>query len=648
MPLFDQKPDLSQFKLRYLIMLLLATLATAILTARIYSLQVTHGGEYQEQSRDNFVSERRQLALRGMVFDRNHSLLADNRPSFDLYFTPAFCRKEAFDPTLARLTEILGLSDEEIVQTRVAFEETKKLDRFLPYLVRRNMLWTELAMVEQNLRLLDGVEVRAATRRAYPRKRLAAHLLGYVGEISPAELAKKKEEDYRQGDVIGRSGVERAWEDVLRGRNGLVRVVVDARGQKMPDSLAREVLGGDGVVEPALPGNNLVLSIDARLQALAEERFPGREGAVVAIDPQTGFLLAMVSKPAYDPNQLSGRADPRIWRELVENIDRPLTNRATQQHYPPGSTFKPFTGLAALASGNLSAEDKETCTGGIRFGGHLFRCWRARGHGRVEMHRALVQSCDVYFYRAGLKAGIDQIASMSRSFGFGTLSGFESCQEVPGIIPDRQWYERNTQWGFLPGFTLSNSIGQGDVNVTPMQLAFAYAALANGGILYKPQVVERIESPTGELVQRFGPIERGRVVAKAEHLEIVFNGLVGVTNEPSGTAYYRRPRKVDFLTAGKTGTAQVVKQGDDRGKDLPYDFRDHAWFAGWAPAVNPRIAVAVVHEHGGHGSSGAAPLVMELITYYLVNLDRPGDDVGLPPPGADGQPEPPKPQELDL
>lgn len=621
MPLFTPQPDLSRFKGRFVILLVLFTAALLGLALRLYSLQVTHGGEYQELSRDNFVSERRQVALRGMIFDRNHELLVDNRPSFDLYFTPIFCKEEAFDLTMARLTEYLGLTNEEIDRTQAAYQNTTGLDRFLPVLVKRNMAWSELALVEQNLRLLEGVEVRAATRRAYPRKSLAAHLLGYVGEVSPADLERKAGQGYRQGDSIGKAGVEQAWEEGLRGQNGRVRIVVDARGQRMPDALSREMLDGDGVITPSVPGNNLVLSIDARLQALAEERFPGREGAVVAIEPQTGFLLALVSKPAYDPNLVSGRVDARTWRALARDIDRPLTNRATQQHYPPGSTFKPFTALAALSTEGFTSQDKLVCTGAMRFGDHLFRCWRRGGHGHIALHRALVQSCDVYFYRAGLKAGLDRIAQVARSFGFGQLSGFDSCQEVPGIMPDRAWYERHTQWGFLPGFTVSDSIGQGDVNVTPLQLAVAYSALANGGSVFRPQVVRRIETPTGELVREVQPIFRGRVDAQPENIRAVAEALAGVVNEPGGTAYYRRPRRVNFQAAGKTGTAQVVKQGDDRGRNLPYDFRDHAWFVGWAPVDDPKIAVAVVNEHGGHGSSGAAPLVMELITYYLVQLE---------------------------
>ncbi len=621
MAFYSRQQEITSYKGRYVIMLFLITVVFIVFAGRLYCLQVSHGEEYRSLSLSNFVSVRREVPLRGMIFDRSGTLLVDNRPSFNVYFTPAFCKREAFEPTLTRLTEFLGLSDIEKEQTEETYRNTERLDRFLPVLVRRDVSWSELAAVEQHLDLLEGVEVRPETRRAYPHETLAAHLMGYVGEINPKELERLKPEGYRQGDMIGKKGVELAWEKELRGVPGVTQVVVDARGQRVPDSVAAEVLKGLPEVERAVPGNNLILSLDARLQALAEKRFPGIEGAAVAVDPRTGFILAMISRPSFDPNLLSGRLSPRWWNELILDPDRPLTNRATQQHYPPGSTFKPFTGLAALHKEALTETDKLVCTGAMRFGSALFRCWRRGGHGHLAIRRAIVQSCDVFFYRAGLKAGLDAIAEMAKSFGFGSVSGFDSAREVPGIMPNKLWYQKHTKTGFLPGFTVSDSIGQGDVNVTPLQLAVAYATIGNGGTLYKPQIVLRVESPTGEVIETFEPVKRGKVQASPEHLAIMQDALRGVCNEPGGTAYYRRPRGVSFQVAGKTGTAQVVKQGDDRGRDLPYDFRDHAWFAAYAPAEDPRIAVAVVNEHGGHGSSGAAPLAMELITYFLEQIE---------------------------
>ncbi|MBW2699497.1 MAG: penicillin-binding protein 2 [Deltaproteobacteria bacterium] len=628
MPLFVPQVDLSRYKACYFVMLLLMSLAFVLLMGRLYVLQIEDGQKYATLSRSNFVSLRRQEALRGMIFDKHGRLLADNQPSFNVYFTPAFCQRDAFEDTQARLTEYLGLSEDEIDRVRDYYSRTKGLDRFLPMLVRREVGWAELAMLEQQIGTVEGVEVRPETKRAYPYHALASHLLGYVGEVNSKDLERLKDQGYRQGDVIGKVGVEHAWESQLRGRHGLVQVVVNARGQRMPEAQTRDVLGGDPVLEKAVAGNNIFLSIDARLQELAEERFPGREGAAVAVDPKTGFILALVSKPGFDPNMISGHLKPRMWRKLVEDIDRPLHNRVTQQHYPPGSTFKPFTGLAALHEGAIDSDSRLTCTGQMRYGDHTFRCWRGGGHGSISIHKALVQSCDVFFYRAGRRVGLDAIASMSWSFGFGSLTGFESCEEVPGIMPDRAWYESHTKTGFLPGFTISDSIGQGDVNVTPLQLAMGFAAIANGGVLYRPQVVRRIESADKTEVQNFSPVVRWRVKASDEHLQLVAEALAGVVNEVGGTGYYRRPRKVDFQVAGKTGTAQVVKQGADRGRNLPYDFKDHAWFAGWAPVDDPQIVVAVVNEHGGHGSSGAAPLVMEMITYYLEQLVDKGPSAG--------------------
>ncbi len=626
MPLFTHQPDSSRFKNRYIVMVVVIAVALTTLFGRLYYLQIVHGEEYQILSRDNFVSDHRIRAERGMIYDRHHVLVADNRPSFNLYFTPAFCRAEAFELTLGRLTEYLGLAKSEVDKTREVYWNARRLDRFRPMLVRQDMTWEDLVMIKQHLDVLDGIEVQSETRRQYTHGTEAAHLLGYVGEISKDELQQQWEADqgsedqYQQGDSIGKSGVEKGWESKLRGSAGIQQVVVDARGQRVPEKQAKVVLGGEAMKQSPVPGANLILSLDTRLQALAEERFPGSEGAVVALDPNTGFILAMVSRPVFDPNQITSRVSVRWWNDLIADPHKPLLNRALQQHYAPGSTFKPFTALAGLISGAITPNTIQSCNGSFQFGDHIFRCWRPGGHGGLELHRALVQSCDVFFYRTGSKAGIDVIAEVAKSFGLGSISGFDSGQEVPGIIPNREWYQYNTRTGFLPGFTISDAIGQGDVNVTPLQMAIAYAAIANGGTVYRPQIVLRVEESDGT-VTTVEPEIRFKVKASAEQLQVVADGLAGVVNDPTGTAYWHRPQKVSFRAAGKTGTAQVVAQGADRGKILPYEMRDHAWFVSWAPVDRPRIVVAVVNEHGGHGSSAAAPLALELITYYLEQLE---------------------------
>jgi penicillin-binding protein 2 len=633
--LFTPETELSRLKARYVVMLILISIVFMVLAGRLFFLQVSRGAVFDELSHSNIVSVRRDVAIRGMIFDRKHRLLVDNRPEFNLYFTPKFCHSTEFETTIMKLTRFIGLTEPEVERMTDYYNKQKGLDRLLPLLVRRELSWPELAAVEQHKYLLKGVEIRAESSRSFPKGNLAAHLLGYVGEISSNNLkefkerAKKQGEleefvktGYRQGDVVGKYGIEKAWEEELRGENGLKVIVVDSHGQPAPDSVAKKVRLGPEYLKKTIVGGNLILSLDARLQELVEKRFPGEEGAVVALNPQTGFILAMLSRPDFDPNQMSGRIDPRLWREIVKDPYRPLLNRATQQHYPPGSTFKAFTALAALETEAFTPDKSEHCSGRLRFGGHLFRCWKKGGHGRVAVHKAIVQSCDVYFYRAGVEAGIDAVANIAKEFGFGTITGFDSAREVPGIIPDKKWYAENTKTGFLPGFTLSASIGQGDVNVTPLQLALSYAAIGNGGKLYRPQIVSRIETPDGKVVEEFEPIISRTVSVSEESLKIVADGLAGVVNEPGGTGFYRRPRKVEFQVAGKTGTAQVVKQGEERGKDLPYDFKDHAWFAAYAPIENPQIAVVVVNEHGGHGSSGAAPLAMEIITYYLEKLEK--------------------------
>ncbi len=620
MTIFSRQHELSRLNGRYLFMLVVMSIAFVVIIGRLFHLQISRGEEYLSLSERNFVFRTRQTPLRGMIFDRNGNLLADNRPSYNLYFTPAFCGKEKFESTLNRLVEYAGLSDLEIEKTREAYNQKTRLERFVPTLIRRSMTWSEMASVEQRIDMLDGVEVRPETSRAYPNNTLASHLIGYVGEINQRQLRSMRNMGYREGDVIGKSGVEKAWEKQLRGKNGIVLLVKDRFGQSVPESVVRKVLDEDSVVEDTIPGNNMILSLDTRLQELTEKRFPGYNGAAVAMDPNTGFILAMVSKPAFDPNNFTGAVSGRWLHDLFRDPDRPLTNRVVQQHYPPGSIFKPVVGLAALKSGMLSLQTPQPCGGGLLYGNRTFRCWKAGGHGNVALHRSIVESCDVYYYRAGLKTSMDAISKMAREFGLGAKTGFKEGEETPGIIPDRAWYQRHTKTGFLPGFTLSNAIGQGDVNATPIQMAVMYAALANGGTIYQPQVVAKIESPTGVVIKEATPIVRGRLDVEPAHLQAVVDALSGVVNEPGGTAYFRRPSGVKFKVAGKTGTAQVVKQGADRGKNLPWDFRDHAWFVGYAPVTQPKIVVAVINEHAGHGSSGAAPLVMTMITYYLEQL----------------------------
>jgi len=608
--------------LPFLIMLLLGVAAFLTLAVRLYQLQVSQAGQYRALSLANFIDLVRARALRGMIFDRRGRLLADNRPSYNVYFVPAYCRREAFEDTLARLKEFLGLSLEEAELVQEAYTQRRGLERWVAVPVRRDLSWDELAALEQNRDRLEGVDVRTEMQRYYPGGQLAAHLLGYVGEISPDELQVREAEGLRQGDLVGKVGIERFWDKTLRGTDGQERVVVDARRQRVPEATARQIIEQLPPIQEPVPGQNLFLSLDARLQALAEERFPGREGAVVALEPKTGFVLAMLSRPAYEPNVLSGGVSRRFWNVLISDPEKPLTNRATQQQYAPGSTFKTFTALAALRAGAIKTGQKVHCPGYLRFGGRPFRCWRPSGHGLVDLHRALVQSCDVFFYQAGISAGQDRLAATCREFGLGGQLGLDFSQEVPGIIPDIQWYRENTVTGYLPGFILSNSIGQGDIAVTPLQLAAAYAAVANGGVLLRPQAVWRIEDHQGRPVVEFEPKVIRRLEIDAEYLQAVREGLAGVVNEPGGTAYWRRPQRAAFRVAGKTGTAQVVAQGEDRGKDLPYDFRDHALFVGWAPVEDPAILVVVVNEHGGHGSSGAAPLVMEMISYYLEHLEE--------------------------
>jgi penicillin-binding protein 2 len=408
---------------------------------------------------------------------------------------------------------------------------------------------------------------------------------------------------------------------------------VDAKGRQLPK---RPGLIPEERLRPQHPGANVVLSLDARLQEAADRSFTGRAGAVIAIDPNTGFILAMVSRPELDPNLLTGRISRGELAALQADPLQPDLFRPGQQQYHPGSTFKPVTALAALEHGTIGPSSSAFCNGGYSLGGRRWRCWNDLGHGTQNLHQALVHSCDTFFYAAADRMGLDVLAETARELGLGKPTGLGLGYEVPGVMPDVAYHDRVTPGGYTRGLALNTAIGQGDVNVTPLQMAVLYSALANGGIVYRPQVVRRIEDVEGRSLRVFEPEIRGRLSVKPKNLKAVVDGLVGVVNEPGGTAYLHRLS--DIKVAGKTGTAQVIAMGVVRVKsaDLDYEQGDHAWFCAFAPADKPEIAVVVVNEHAGHGGAAAAPTAMAVIQAYF---DEKREDEA-----AHAQPEPVEPR----
>jgi penicillin-binding protein 2 len=638
--------------------LLWATLAVSVaflvLVGRLFQLQIVRGGEFQERAEENFVKELRVPADRGLILDRRGRVLVDGRPSYDVSLTPYFCGKQC-DETLSRLGTLFSLSAEEMDRARSQLRSATKLERFRPFTVKVDLGREDLDLLLAQAFDLPGVDVQATPHRSYRFGALGGHLIGYMNEVGPDELKRLNEEltksetkqgPYLLGDYVGRRGLERRFERELRGVDGKQRVPVDAKGRLKEDS---DLIAEDQRLVPAEPGHNLVLSIDWRLQEFAEKTFPATAGAVIAMEAKTGFLLALVDRPSPDPNKMSGRISAAELATIYSDPLEPELFRAIQQHYHPGSTFKAVTAIAALEEGVYRPGSSIFCPGYFRMGSMRWRCDKDSGHGPVDFTHALGASCDVFFYNAGAQLGADAIAKWARAVGFGRPTGFDVAGEVPGVVPDVAWHDRAIAGGYQRGMAVNLSIGQGDVNVTPMQQLVFYGALASG-VLWKPQVVLRIEDVNGKVLREFAPVDRGRLPIQKSTRDVVMKGLLAAVNEPFGTGWWSRLKEVTM--AGKTGTAQVVKMGAKRLKaeQVGYFQRDHAWFAAFAPAEDPEIVVVVLNEHSGFGASKAAPTASALVKHWLElkaqdEVERAGPPQGPPPPDERPPAAPPAPGE---
>lgn len=605
---------------------LAAALAFLVIAGRLYQLQILRGDEYKGRADENFVKELRVPADRGLILDRNHRVLVDERPSYDVTLTPYFCGKGC-DDVLARLSSMLALSPEEGQRARDRLQAARGLVRFRPFTVKVDITREELDVVEANRvpgGVLGGVDVIPTPHRNYRQGTWAAHLFGYMNEVGADEIDKLNAElpegqlPYQPGDFVGRRGLEKRWESELRGVDGRRRVVVDARGNAKGGDLEAELIPESQRYEPPQPGNNLVLSIDWRLQEFAEKTFPGTAGVVLAMDPHTGFLLALVSRPAPDPNKLSGRITRAELAAIHADPLQPELFRAIQQHYFPGSTFKVVTAVAALEEGLFHRGGTIFCPGHFNLGRHRWRCDKESGHGSVDLEHALGASCDVFFYTLGDRLGADRLASWGEKLGLGKPTGFDVPGETSGVMPGEAWYDRHIPGGYQRGMAVNMGIGQGDVRVTPMQELVLYAALASGTV-WRPQAVLRIEDDRGETVRPFAPEARFQLPLRPETRQAVLAGLAAAVNKPYGTAYGSRLPPEDGEMVGKTGTAQVVKLGSRRLKasQVSYFERDHAWFAAFAPEDDPQIAVVVLNEHSGFGASNAAPTAAAVVKKWL-------------------------------
>jgi len=595
------------FQKQYLLLGGFAFLILLIYILRMWHLQVLQGASYRYQSENNRIRLEDIPAPRGIIFDRNGVPLVENRPAYHVLLIREDVRD--MDQTLRELARLCGRNPADFWNV---IEANKQTPRFVPLRLASDLDRDCLARIEAHRVRLPGVVIQLEPKREYIWNGTAAHVVGYLSEITETELKGEQYQGYYAGEDVGKFGVEGAYEKYLHGKRGGRQVEVDAIGRRM--RLLDEVL--------PISGRNLWLTVDIELQRKAEELLEGKIGAIVAVDVNNGAILAMASKPTFDQEKFIRGLSRDEWQALSRDPDHPLLNRCIGANYPPGSTYKPIVAMAALKEGVLTEQTVFNCPGFLQFTDRKYRCWRSHGHGSVDMERALVQSCDVYFYQAGLRLGVDRIAHTANLFGLGEKPGTGLNGELAGLIPTAAWKKSATGVPWQKGETLSISIGQGFDLVTPLQMAVAYAAIANGGNLWQPHIVGRIEGgSSADTAEIKGTLKR-KIAIDRRIFDIVRKGLFGVVQDDRGTAHGIRDKSV--LIAGKTGTAQVVRIADGvdfkvAARALKQKDRDHAWFVGYAPADNPQIVVAALVEHGGHGASVASPLVQKIILTYMAN-----------------------------
>lgn len=587
--------------------------------ARLLYLQVLKGQLFWGFSQEHTMKEIRIPASRGVIYDRNHLPIAENRPSFDLTVIPQHV--EDIERVKASLQDIADVAPSLIDATWGAKwgKGRKKAPSYVPLVIASDIPYDQAVKIRAAKSLeydpaegidLQAVDVVARPLRSYPQGPIAATTLGYIGEISEKDLARFQKEEpgrYVLGDMIGAAGLERTWEKILKGEDGYVQKIVDAVGRELQSDELSSLL----TQRDARPGENLVLTIDSRLQRFAEQRFEGKSGALVALDPNNGDVLAMVSVPAYDPSALVSNVSHGYWAEIATSPKHLLLNRAIQGAYPPGSTYKVVMAVAALEEGVLKVDEKLYCPGGLKYGDHFFKC--GGHHGAISILSALPASCDTFFYQMGLRLGVDRIAKYAHLFKLGMKTGIDVEGEKTGTIPTAEWKKRVFKEDWQTGENISIAIGQGYDALTPLQNALVIAQVASGRVL-RPHLLKTIEDDEGRILKEAEPQSGEKLPVSEETLEVVRKGLLGVVEGPTGTA--RRVRSPYFKMAGKTGTAQVIsEEGKARARGI--NTEDHAWFVAYAPPEDPRIAVATVVEHGGFGAVAAAPIVRDVIEKYL-------------------------------
>jgi penicillin-binding protein 2 len=561
------------------------------LISGFWQLQVQNPEFYGERAEQNSIKSVPITAPRGRILDRDGRVIVDNYASFSLIIARDSLKEEHLRP----IAQGLDLDYNDLA---AQVRKVKLQPKYVPIVIKQELTPADLAFVDSHHEFFPELVLIPSQRRLYPQNGMMAHAIGYLGQVSEQDLDSPAFAKYNQGDIVGQSGIERQYNDWLTGVNGQRQVVVDNRGQ------VRKTLA----TIPAIPGKDLQLTIDLDLQAVAELALEGKKGAVVALDPRTGEVLAMVSRPTFDPNKFSVRLRSKDFKEILDNPDNPLINRAIQAQFAPGSTFKPFVAISALESGTIDSQFSVHCTGGVTLYGHYYHCLET--HGTLSLHRGIVESCDSYFYTIGNKTGIDNLAFYGNMAGFGQLTGIDLPQEKAGIMPSQEWKLRTQRTKWYAGETPSVSIGQGALTVTPLQLARAIGGLAIGGKWYHPRLLKAQERPDK-------PVEWN---LSAANVKDIIDGMYGVVNE-GGTG--GRARLPNIEVCGKTGSAQLSSneyakaQGAAKSKEL----KDNAWFEGFAPRSAPEIVVVALFEHGYRGQY-AAPIVRDVLKAYFDKKTR--------------------------
>ena len=593
------------------IIIVIMAVIVASITLRLWYLQIVKGEYYSQKSQDNRLRNRRTRALRGIVTDRNGMILADNSLGFNLQIIPENIDKNS----IAKLATLIAKYIEDLDSEMIVklYKKSSAYIRHRPLTLKKNLTPDELARIEARKYELPGVIIETEPLREYPYDAICSHIIGYLGFINNRELQLEAYNSYARDDLVGRTGIEARFQSRLRGQDGLRQVVVNARGRELETF----------IVAPAVSGDNLQLTIDINLQEFAFQKMGEQVGSLVAIDPNNGEILALVSTPSFSNNLFSTRIRNADWQRINSDPLHPLQNRPIQGCYPPGSTIKPLIAAVALTDQIINEESKFFCKGSLSLGRTNFRCWNRYGHGESDLFKSLRESCDVYYYNLATRLSIDRIAAFGHKFGLGVKSGIELPGERSGLMPSSSWKLKNVHDQWYTGDSLSVCIGQGYLTSTPLQIAAMYTVFANGGTYFKPHIIkgEAITADHNNPVETLAKKSGGtKIDISNRHMQAIRNALSQVVNNKRGTAYKSRITVKKWEMAGKTGTAQVVKQTLETLKkveDTPWRFRDHAWFVAFAPFTNPSIVVATLVEHGGHGSSIAAPITQQVIEFHL-------------------------------